>query len=282
MASPTQRAWIWVDSGSWWWTGRSGALQFMGSERIGHNWATEMNWTELIKSPLPSQVDTVIVSRLPLTFDNEPECCLGIPPLPDSPWLLGKLTPPESQWLTISESSGLQFSEVGIWSNFVVVLQSFSYSQLFVRPQELQYIRLPCPSPSLRACLNSCHWVSDAIRLSHPLLPASPPAFNLSPASGSFPMSWIFPSGGQSIGVSVPASIFPVNIQSWFPLGLTGLISLQSKGHWRVFSNTTVQKHLYFGAQPSLWSNRHIHTWLLEKPLLWLDGPCRQSNVSAF
>ena len=84
------------------------------------------------------------------------------------------------------------------------------------------------------------------------------------PASGSFPMSWLFALGGQNIGVS--ASVLPMNIQDLFPLGLTGLISLLSKGLSRVFSNTTVQKHQFFGTQPSLWSSFHIHTWLLEKP----------------
>ena len=86
------------------------------------------------------------------------------------------------------------------------------------------------------------------------------------PASGSFPMSQFFASGGQSIRVSASASVIPVNIQDWFPLGWTGLISLQSKGLSTVFSNTTVQKHQFFGTQPYLWSNSHIHTWLLEKP----------------
>ena len=86
------------------------------------------------------------------------------------------------------------------------------------------------------------------------------------PASGSFPMSWLFTSGGQSIGASTSASVLPVNIQGWFPLGLTGLISLQFKELSRAFSNTVVWKHHFFGAQPSLWSNSHIHTWLLKKP----------------
>ena len=85
-------------------------------------------------------------------------------------------------------------------------------------------------------------------------------------ASGSFPMSQLFASGGQSIGVSASASVLQVNTQNWFPLGWTGLISLQSKGLSRVFYNTTLQKHQFFGAQLSLWSNSHKHTWLLEKP----------------
>ena len=90
-----------------------------------------------------------------------------------------------------------------------------------------------------------------------------PPSF---PASGSFPVSKLFASHEQSTGPSASASILPINIQGWFSLGLTGLISLLSKGLSRVFSSTTVWKHLFFGAQPSLWSNFHIHTWRLEKP----------------
>ena len=84
------------------------------------------------------------------------------------------------------------------------------------------------------------------------------------PASGSFPMSQLFASGGQSIGASALASVLPMNIQGWFPLELTGLISLQSKGLSRVFSSTTIQKHQFFSIQPSLWFNFHICTWLLE------------------
>ena len=86
------------------------------------------------------------------------------------------------------------------------------------------------------------------------------------PASGSFPMSQFFASDGQSIRVSASASVLSMNIQEWFPLGWTGLISLQSKGLSRIFSNTTVQKHWSFGIHSSLCFNSHIHTWLLEKP----------------
>ena len=99
------------------------------------------------------------------------------------------------------------------------------------------------------------------------------------PASGSFPMSQQFASGSQSIGASDSASVLPMNIQDWFPLGLTGWISLQSKGLSRVFSNTTVQKHQFFDSQPSLRSSSHIHTWLLKKwkttgkTKVWLYGP---------
>ena len=86
------------------------------------------------------------------------------------------------------------------------------------------------------------------------------------PASESFLMSQLFTWGGQSTGVSASASILPKKSQGWSPLEWTGWISLQSKGLSRVFSNTTVQKHQFFSTQPSLWSNSHIHTWLLEKP----------------
>ena len=85
------------------------------------------------------------------------------------------------------------------------------------------------------------------------------------PASGSFPRSQFFTSGGQSIRALASASVLPMNIQDWFPLGLTGCISSQSKGLSRVFSSTTVQKHQFFGVQPSLWSTSHLHTWLLER-----------------
>ena len=108
------------------------------------------------------------------------------------------------------------------------------------------------------------HWVGDIIQPSHLLLISSPFCLQSFPASGSFPVSQFFASGGQSIGVS--ASVLPMNIQGWFPLGLTGLISLLSKGLSRVFSSTIIWKHQFLDAQPSLWYSSHIHTWLLEKP----------------
>ena len=94
-----------------------------------------------------------------------------------------------------------------------------------------------------------------------------------SPASESFPMSRLFSWSEYSIEASALASILPMNIQDWFPLGLINLISLLSKGLSRVFSSTTVQKHQFFGAWPSLWSNSHVYTWLVEKPQRWLHGP---------
>ena len=112
----------------------------------------------------------------------------------------------------------------------------------------LQHARLPCPLPSPRVCLNSC----PLRQWNHPTTSSSviPFSFCLQsfPASGSFPMRWLFTSGGQSIGISASASVLSMNIQGWFPLGLTGLISLLSKGLSRVFSSTAVQKHQFFGA----------------------------------
>ena len=131
----------------------------------------------------------------------------------------------------------------------------------------LQRSRLPCLSPSPGACWNSCPlswWCHPTISSSVTFFSSCPQSF---PASGSFPMSWLFTSGGQRIRVSASASVLPMNIQDWFPLGLTNLTSLLSKELWRVFSSLTVWKHQFFGSQPSLWSRSpHIHTWLLEKP----------------
>ena len=134
----------------------------------------------------------------------------------------------------------------------VWVLFSHSVMSESLRPYGLQPARLPCPSLSPRPCSNSCalSWWC------HPTISSSViPFFSClqsSPASGSFLMSWLFASGGQSIAVSASASVLPMIIQALFPLGLTGLISLQSKRLSRVFSNTTVQNHQFFGPQLSL------------------------------
>ena len=109
------------------------------------------------------------------------------------------------------------------------------------------------------------HWVGDATQPFHPLSSPSPPAFNLSQHQGLYNESVLRIRWKKYWSFSTSASFLVMNIQSWFPLGLTGLIFLQSKRLSRVYSNTTIQKH-QFGAQPSLWSNSHIHTWLLEKP----------------
>ena len=132
------------------------------------------------------------------------------------------------------------------------------------QPRGLQHPRPPCPSPTLGVYSNSTSielvMPSNHLILYHPLLLPS-----IFPTVRVFSDESVLASGGQSIGVSVSASVLPMNIHNWFPLGWTGWISLQSKGLSRVFSNTTVQKHQFFGVQLSLWSNSHIHTWLLEK-----------------
>ena len=168
-----------------------------------------------------------------------------------------------------------------IWMNKEPEMTAFNISVQFSRsvvsdslqPHKLQqHARLPYPSPTPQACSNSCplsRWCHPTI--SFPVTPFSscPQSF---PASGSFPISWLFATVGQSIGASASGSVLPMNIQGWFPLGLTGLISLLSKGLSKVFSRTKSRKHQFFGPQPSLRSNSHIHTCLLEKPKLWLDG----------
>ena len=141
------------------------------------------------------------------------------------------------------------------YSIYILLLFSRPVMSDSLRPQGLQHARLPCPSPSPRACSNSCplsQWCHPTILSS--VIPFSSCLQSFT-ASGSFLMSQLLASGRQSIGTS--ASVLPVNIQDWLPLGLTGLTSLQSKGLSEVFSNTTVQKHHFFGAQPSLWSNFH-------------------------
>ena len=134
----------------------------------------------------------------------------------------------------------------------VSVLFSHSVMSDSLQPHGLQHVRPPCPSPTPRVYSNSY----PLSRWCHPAVSASVVPFSSClqsfPASGSFQMSQLFTSGGQSIGVSASTSVLPMNIQDWFPLGWTGWISLPSKGLSRVFSNTTLQKHQFFGAQPSL------------------------------
>ena len=149
----------------------------------------------------------------------------------------------------------------------------FSHSVMSdsLRPREPQHARPPCPSPTPGVHPNPC----PLSRWCHPTISSSVVPFSSHlqsfPASGSFLMSQLFTTGGQSIGAAASASVLPMNIQDWLPLGWTYLITLQSKGFSRVFSNTTVQKHQFFSAQPSLWSNSHIHT--LQEPWLWQDRP---------
>ena len=133
-------------------------------------------------------------------------------------------------------------------------------------PHGLQHARLPCPSLTSRVSLNSC----PLSQWCHPTISSYVEPFSSClqsfPASGSLPVRQLFASGGQIIGVLASAAVLPMNIQDSFPLGLTGLISLQSKELSGVFSSMTIQQHQLFSAQLSLWSNTHTQTWLLEKP----------------
>ena len=133
-----------------------------------------------------------------------------------------------------------------------VQFSSVAQSCPTLQPHGLQHTRLPCPSPTPRSYSNSSPshwWCHSTISSSVTLFSSRLQSF---PASGSFQMSQFFASGGQSTGVSASTSVLPMNTQDWSPLGWTGWISLQSKGLSRVFSNTTVQKHQFFGAQLSL------------------------------
>ena len=156
------------------------------------------------------------------------------------------------EWKDHWEEGMATFCSILVWSCSVMSNSLW--------PDALQYTRLPCPSPIPCPSSQWCHPT-----ISSSVIPFSSYLQSF-PASGSFLMSQFFTSGSQSIGVSSSASVLPMNIQGWFPLGWTGWIFLLSKGLSRVFSNTTVQKHQFFITQLSLWSNSHIHTWLLEKP----------------
>ena len=155
--------------------------------------------------------------------------------------------------------------------NYVsAMFSSVQFSHLVVsnslRSRELQHDRPPCPSPTPGVHPNPC----PSSLWCHPTISSSVVPFSSCPqsflASESFQMSQLFASGGQSIGVSALASVLPMNTQNWSPLGWTGWISWQSKGLSRVFSNTTVQQHQFFGIQLSSQSNSHIHIWPQEKP----------------
>ena len=159
---------------------------------------------------------------------------------------------------------------INLFNAFCVDIQSvqFSHSVLSdsLRPHELQHTRPPCPSPTSGVHSDS----RPSSRWCHPTISSSVIPFSSCPqslpTSESLPMSQLFAWGGQSTGVSALASFLPKKSQGWSPSEWTGWISWQSKGLSRVFSNTTVQKHQFFGTQPSSQSNSHIHTWPQEKP----------------
>ena len=165
-------------------------------------------------------------------------------------------------WGVVMGNPALQSVE----QRYVVYSSVHSLSCVWLQPHEPQHARPPYPSPTSGVHTNSCslsRWCHPTISPSVVPFSSCPQSF---PASGSFQMSQLFASGGQRIRVSASTSVLPMNTQDWSPFEWTSWISLQSKGLSRVISNTTVQKHLFFHTQLSLWSNSHIHTWLLEKP----------------
>ena len=159
---------------------------------------------------------------------------------------------------TLSQGSLTPMSK---WGSYCSVTKS---CLTLCDPHGPQHSRLLCPPLSPGVCSNSCPLSQRCyLTISSSTVPFS---FYLQsfPASGSYPMSWLFASGGQSVGASASASALPMNIQGWFPLGLTGLISLQSRRLSRVFSSTTIWKDIFSGTQHSLWFNSRIHTWWWE------------------
>ena len=171
-----------------------------------------------------------------------------------------------SNWTvtSFSEKVGFYHTLLLLWVSSVQFRYSIRFDSL--RPHESQHPRLlsPSPNPGVHSNSGTSSWWC------HPAISSSVvPFYSCSqsfPASGSFPMSQLFVSGGQSIGASASASVLLMNIQAWFPLRLSDFISFQFKGLSRVFSSATVQKHQFFGTQLSSQSNSNIHTRLLEKP----------------
>ena len=152
----------------------------------------------------------------------------------------------------------------------LLLLFSHPFMSDSLRHHGLQQARPPCPSPFPEVYSNSCplhRWCHPAISSSDALFSFGPQSLS---ASGTFPMSWLFTSGGQNPGASVSISVLPMSIQAWYPLRLTGLISLQSKGLSSVFSRATVWRHQFFGVLPSLQSSSHNHTWLWWRSESWL------------
>ena len=185
-------------------------------------------------------------------------------PSPSLPWLLS-WTPIGTLVCMLSSPLLLPLTFVlhGLFSRLLLFIHKLCPTLWL---HGLQHTRLPCPSLSPGACSNSCpsrRWCHPTISFSVIPFFSCPQSF---PASGSFPMSQLFLLQLTKVLEIQLLSVLPMNIQGWSPLGLIGLMSLQSKGLSKIFSNTTVQKHQLFSAQPSLWSNSQIPTWPLEKP----------------
>ena len=192
-------------------------------------------------------------SPIDYSLPGSSEFCNGLPfsPPRDLPDPGIKHKPPTS---TALKANSIQLHHLGSTLLFCSVTRSYP---TLCQPTDCSTPEVPVPHYIPEFAQTDVHWVDDAIQPSHPLLPPSPCPQSV-PASGSSPMSQLFTSAGQSTGVSASASVLPMNIKDWFPLGWTGWISLQSKGLSRVFSSTTVWKHQLFGAQPSLRSNSQV------------------------
>ena len=250
------------------WMEEPGRLQSMGSQRVGHDWVTSLSHGTSGKEHACQCRRHKRCGFHLLSQEDPLEECMAV-------FLPGESCGQRS--LASYSQWGQKESDTteATWHTWcmlflldLTVVQSFSCVPLFffLRPHGPQHVRLPCPSPSPGVCSNLCplsQWCHPTISSSVTLFSSCLQSF---PASGSFPMSQLFPSGRRSIGASASASVLPMNIQDWFPLELTGLISFLSKGLSRLFSSTMVQKHHFLGPQPFLWSNSHIHTWPLEKP----------------
>ena len=231
------------------WAEEPGGLQSMGLWRVGHDWATtqkQNNITTEKSQWVPSGVfreckclSGWLWSEMKILQNLQ--CPLHLQHLGAETVLYGDLSSPHITLSFVNKQGHINPS----------IQFSHSVMSDSLRPYGLQHTRLPCQSPTPRACWNSC----PSSQRCHPNISSSVIPFSFClpsfPASGSFPMSWLFASSGQSIGASASASVLPVNIQDWFPLGCTAWISLQSKRLSRDFSNTTVQKHQFFGIQHS-------------------------------
>jgi len=263
MASLTRWTWVWVNSGSWWWTGRPGVLRFMGSQRVRHDWATNLIWSD------SNWCEVTPYCNFDLHFSNYKQCGASfhvfIGHLYDSGEMSVQVFCSFSNWTFC-------FPDIELYE-LLFHLQLFS--SIWRVAFHLVYCFLCCCFSVIELCPSLCdpmnystlgfpilHHLLEMLKLMfierwcHPTILSSVVPFSSClqhfPALGSFLMSWVLASGDQSIGVSASASVLPMNTQEWSPLGWTGWISLQSKGLSRVFSNTTVQKHRFFGAQLSL------------------------------
>ena len=250
------------------------SVQFSSVQSLSHVWLFATPWitacqaslsiTNSRSSPKLMCIESVMPSSHLIL------CCplLLLPPIPPSIRVL--LYTKEINNKDVLHSAGNYIQEIEKEYMYVyvctfVVVQSLSHVRFFAT----LWTAACQASLSFTISRNLLKLMSiESLMPSNHLIPCHPFSFcpQSFPASGSFLMIWLSVSGGQSIGTSASASVLPVNIQDWFPLGLTGLISLLSKRFSRVFSSITVQKHQFFGTQLSLRSNSHIHIWPLEKP----------------